>query len=91
MYRWIIASRPKTLVAAIAPVLLGSSLAFQEGFFNLLIFIVILITAVLIQIGTNFVNDLFDYINGADNDDRLGPDRALQKGLLSKSEIENRS
>ena len=89
MYRWIIASRPKTLIAAIAPVILGSSLAFQENSFNLLLFTVILITAILIQIGTNLVNDLFDYINGADNEDRLGPDRALQKGLLSKSQIES--
>ena len=89
MYRWIIASRPKTLIAAIAPVILGSSLAFQENSFNLLLFTVILITAILIQIGTNLVNDLFDYINGADNKDRLGPDRALQKGLLSKSQIES--
>ena len=78
MYRWIIASRPKTLIAAIAPVILGSSLAFQEDSFNLLLFTAILITAILIQIGTNLVNDLFDYINGADNEDRLGPDRALQ-------------
>ena len=52
MYRWIIASRPKTLIAAIAPVILGSSLAFQEDSFNLLLFTVILITAILIQIGT---------------------------------------
>ena len=89
MYRWIIASRPKTLIAAIAPVILGSSLAFQEDSFNLLLFTAILITAILIQIGTNLVNDLFDYINGADNEDRLGPDRALQKGLLSKSQIES--
>ena len=89
MYRWIIASRPKTLIAAIAPVILGSSLAFQDDSFNLLLFTVILITAILIQIGTNLVNDLFDYINGADNKDRLGPDRALQKGLLSKSQIES--
>ena len=62
MHRWILASRPKTLTAAIAPVILGSSLAFQEGYFSFLIFIIILITAILIQIGTNFVNDLFDYI-----------------------------
>ena len=89
MHRWILASRPKTLTAAIAPVILGSSFAFQLGNFNLLIFIIILITAILIQVGTNFVNDLFDYINGADNENRLGPDRALQKGLLSKQEIES--
>ena len=60
MHRWILASRPKTLTAAISPVILGSSLAFYEGYFSTIIFIVILITATLIQIGTNFSNDLFD-------------------------------
>lgn len=88
MNRWIITSRPKTLTAAISPVILGSALSFFDGHFNILIFIVILIAAILIQIGTNFSNDLFDYLKGADNIDRLGPDRALQKGLVSKEEIQ---
>ena len=88
MNRWIITSRPKTLTAAISPAVLGSALAFSDGYFNILTFIVILITAMLIQIGTNFSNDLFDYLRGVDNADRLGPDRALQKGLVSKEEIQ---
>ena len=88
MSPWIIASRPKTLTAAISPVILGSSLAYYDGYFNIITFIIIIIAASLIQIGTNFSNDLFDYIKGIDNQDRLGPDRVLQKGLLSKIQIQ---
>mgnify|MGYP001293503345 CR=1 FL=1 len=87
MNPWIIASRPKTLTAAISPVILGSSLAYYDGYFNIITFIVIIGAASLIQIGTNFSNDFFDYIKGADNQDRLGPDRVLQKKLLSKTQI----
>ncbi len=87
MNRWVIASRPKTMTAAIAPVLLGSALAYYEGAFNIIIFFVILIASCLIQIGTNLTNDLFDYIKGADNNDRLGPKRAMQAGLIVESEM----
>ncbi len=87
MNRWVIASRPKTLTAAIAPVLIGSALAYYEGAFNIIIFFVILIAACLIQIGTNLTNDLFDYIKGVDNNDRLGPKRAMQAGLILESEM----
>tara|TARA_Y100000994_G_scaffold63243_1_gene51420 strand:- start:2857 stop:3723 length:867 start_codon:yes stop_codon:yes gene_type:complete len=87
MNRWVIASRPKTMTAAIAPVLLGSALAYYEGAFDIITFFVILITACLIQIGTNLTNDLFDYIKGADNNDRLGPKRAMQAGLILEPEM----
>ena len=87
MNRWVIASRPKTMTAAIAPVLLGSALAYYEGAFDIITFFVILIAACLIQIGTNLTNDLFDYIKGADNNDRLGPKRAMQAGLILESEM----
>ena len=87
MNRWIIASRPKTLTAAISPVLLGTALAYSEGSFNIIIFIFIIISACLIQIGTNLSNDLFDYLKGTDNSSRLGPDRAMQAGIISKQEI----
>ena len=88
MNRWIIASRPKTLVAAISPILLGTALAYYDGDFNIATFIIIIIAASLIQIGTNYCNDLFDYLKGTDNIDRLGPDRALQMGIISKEEIQ---
>ena len=87
MNRWVIASRPKTMTAAIAPFLLGSALAYYEGAFDIITFFVILIAACLIQIGTNLTNDLFDYIKGADNNDRLGPKRAMQAGLILESEM----
>ena len=87
MNRWVIASRPKTMTAAIAPVLLGSALAYYESAFDIITFLFILISACLIQLGTNFTNDLFDYIKGTDNNDRLGPKRAMQAGLISTSEM----
>ena len=62
MNPWIIASRPKTLTAAISPVILGSSLAYYDGYFNIITFIVVIAAAALIQIGTNFSNDYFDYL-----------------------------
>jgi len=88
MNRWVIASRPKTLTAAISPVLLGSALAYNEGNFNIITFIFIIIAACLIQIGTNFSNDLFDYLKGADNNNRLGPSRSMQSGTISKKEMQ---
>ena len=85
---WWIASRPKTLVVSIAPVMLGLSLAIHDGLFsNILIGAITLISAILIQIGTNFINDLYDFISGADNQNRLGPIRAVQSGLLTKKQI----
>ena len=88
MNKWIITSRPKTLTAAISPVILCSALAFHDGVFNLVTFLFIFITTCLIQIGTNYSNDLFDYLKGVDDDNRLGPNRAMQAGLLSKEEIQ---
>ena len=78
-----IAIRPKTLAASISPVAVGSSLAFKYGTFNYNIFLFTLCSAVFIQIGTNFANDVYDYIKGADNDNRLGPTRVVQTHLIS--------
>ena len=78
-----IAIRPKTLVASISPVAVGSSLAFKYGTFNYNIFLFTILSAAFIQIGTNFANDVYDYIKGADNDNRLGPTRAVQAHLIS--------
>lgn len=84
---WLIASRPKTLPAALAPVLTGSALAYYHHHFNFNIFIFICIAALFIQIGTNFSNDLHDYLKGTDTDQRLGPLRATQAGLLTPSQM----
>jgi len=78
-----IAIRPKTLSVSIAPVLVGSSVALRDGSFNTDIFLLTLIAALFIQIGTNFTNDVYDFIKGADNDNRIGPTRAVQAELIS--------
>ena len=80
---WYLASRPKTLFAAVAPVVVGTALAIREHKFVIVSAFVALVCSVLIQIGTNFVNDLYDYLRGADGKDRLGPKRAVASGRIS--------
>lgn len=84
---WILASRPRTLAAAIMPVIVGSSIAIRDGVFHPIAAIVALLCSLLIQIGTNLVNDLFDFLHGTDKKDRVGPQRATASGLLSKYEM----
>lgn len=84
---WIAASRPKTLPAALVPVMVGSALAYNLGRVNILFSILALICLLLIQIGTNFTNDLYDYYKGADNENRKGPARVLASGLVSVKEM----
>lgn len=86
---WIIASRPRTLTAAIAPVVVGSALAFHTGTFQGLPALAALLSAIFIQIGTNFANDLFDFLKGADTKERLGPTRVTSAGLLSPTAVRN--
>lgn len=84
---WIAASRPKTLPAALVPVMVGSSLAFNSDNFNILLSIIALVCLILIQIGTNFTNDLYDFYKGADNEKRTGPIRVLASGLVTINEM----
>ena len=84
---WILASRPKTLPAAIVPVIVGSSLAYSEEKFILLNSLIALFCSLLIQIGTNFVNDLYDFLKGSDKKDRKGPQRVLANGIISVNEM----
>ncbi len=84
---WFLATRPRTLVAGAVPVTVGSALAFRDGFFQLLPALGCLVGALLIQIGTNLVNDYFDFKRGADNADRLGPPRATQQGWLTSKAV----
>ncbi|TYP95291.1 1,4-dihydroxy-2-naphthoate prenyltransferase [Fodinibius salinus] len=86
---WVHAARPQTLAAAFVPVCVGSSLAFHDGQFNSTATIVALICAFLIQIGTNFANDYFDFKKGADTDERLGFERATAKGYVSTEAMRN--
>jgi len=80
---WIGTTRPKTLFAALAPVLMGGALAVPLGEVNPGIWGITLLLAVLVQIGTNFANDLFDHRQGADTEHRQGPRRGLQSGRIS--------
>lgn len=80
---WILAARPKTLSACVSPVLMGGALAYHDDMFHGLAFFTALFSAFFIQVGTNFCNDYFDFIKGADTAARLGPTRATQAGLVS--------
>lgn len=84
---WFLAARPKTLLAAVVPVMVGSSLAIYSGYFFLSYSIVALLCSVLIQIGTNYTNDLYDYLKGSDTKERKGPLRMLSAGLISVNEM----
>ncbi len=79
---WLLAARPRTLPAAVAPVLVGTALAVSEGRFRPLAFVAALVASVFIQIGTNLSNDYSDARRGADTEDRLGPVRVTAGGLL---------
>jgi 1,4-dihydroxy-2-naphthoate octaprenyltransferase len=80
---WISAARPRTLPAAIAPVLAGSALAWREGMFKEPAALACLGFALLVQIGTNFANDYYDFVKGADTAERVGPRRAVASGLVA--------
>jgi 1,4-dihydroxy-2-naphthoate octaprenyltransferase len=84
---WLLASRPKTLLAALVPVMVGSALAISMKKFFLPYSIVALLCSILIQIGTNFTNDLYDYLKGSDTVKRKGPRRVLASGLISVNEM----
>lgn len=80
---WVSAARPRTLPAALAPVLAASALAWRDGDFKALPALICLAFALLIQIGTNFANDYYDFIKGADTAERVGPRRAVVSGLIA--------
>lgn len=84
---WILAARPATLGASVAPVVVGSALAAAEGAHRVEVTLLALLSAGLIQIGTNLTNDYFDFQKGADTSDRLGPPRATQRGWLTPRQI----
>jgi len=84
---WLLASRPKTLPAAAAPIIVGSALTYADGSFRPLIALICLLTALLLQIGSNLANDVFDYEKGTDQGERLGPTRVTQSGLLTPGEV----
>ena len=84
---WVLAARPATLTAAFAPVAVGTACAWRVGGFRWDAALAALLGAFLIQIATNFANDMFDFQKGADTEERLGPMRAAQAGLLSVAQL----
>ena len=84
---WIYAARPKTLIAVIAPIFLSVIILPDNIEINYLLLFLIFISALAIQIGTNYVNDLHDYLKGTDNQDRIGPMRMLSSGIISEKKM----
>ena len=84
---WILATRPRTLSAAAAPVVAGTGFAAADGAFAQLPALAALVGALLIQIGTNLANDYYDFIKGGDTGERLGPTRVTQAGLLAPAAV----
>lgn len=84
---WWLAIRPKTLAAALSPVLVGWGLAAQAGRFHWGAALAAVFGAVMIQIGANLVNDVVDFAKGADTEERLGPTRVTQSGLMTERQV----
>lgn len=80
-------ARPKTLVASLFPVVLGMLLARFQGNYNVIVYLATLLTAMFIQIGTNYANDYFDAQAGRDTKERLGPPRIGSLDLISKTAL----
>jgi 1,4-dihydroxy-2-naphthoate octaprenyltransferase len=87
MNPWILAARPRTLGAAVIPVLAGGALAFAAGNLDPIAMVLIIACAVLIQIATNYFNDAIDHAKGADTAERLGPTRVISSGLLASRTV----
>lgn len=81
---WLKAVRLRTLPLSVSGILIGNSLCFQHPEFSGILFVLMLFTAISFQIISNFANDYGDGVKGTDNDNRLGPKRVLQQGLLSR-------
>jgi 1,4-dihydroxy-2-naphthoate octaprenyltransferase len=84
---WILAIRPRTLPAAAAGVVMGGALAWRDGYLRLDAMLACLCAALLLQIGSNLANDVFDFERGTDTPERLGPTRVTQAGLLTPAQV----
>lgn len=87
MRAWVLAARVRTLPAAAAPVVVGTGAAIGTGKFAFVPALAALAGALLLQIGANFANDLFDFLRGADTAERVGPLRVTQAGLLTPRQV----
>jgi 1,4-dihydroxy-2-naphthoate octaprenyltransferase len=84
---WVLAARPKTLTAAAAPVLVGTGLAAHHAEVAVMPALAALAGALLIQIGTNLANDYYDFVRGGDTEERVGPVRVTQAGLIAPDAV----
>lgn len=84
---WMLAIRPKTLPAATGPVVVGTALAIGDHHFQLLPALAALLVALLLQIGSNLANDVYDFKKGKDTEERTGPLRVTQAGLLTPRQV----
>ena len=84
---WLLATRPATLTVGLIPVIIGTAVAHTMHAMRLLPALAALFGAVFIQIGTNLANDVFDYEKGADTEERLGPLRVTQAGLMAPHNV----
>ena len=84
---WLLATRPKTLPAAVAPVIVGCAMAYVDQKFSLVPALACLMVALLLQIAVNLANDYFDFTKGIDTADRLGPIRVTQSGLIQPGRV----
>ncbi|MDT8414177.1 MAG: 1,4-dihydroxy-2-naphthoate octaprenyltransferase [Flavobacteriaceae bacterium] len=84
---WLTAARLRTLPLSVSGILVGTAVAISEKSFDGLIFILALLTTIAFQVLSNFANDYGDGVKGTDNEDRIGPKRALQSGALNRSEL----
>ena len=80
---WLLAARPKTLSAALIPVMVAAALATRTPRCSWRALVICALFASLMQIAANFINDLYDFLKGTDRDDRLGPERACAQGWIS--------
>jgi 1,4-dihydroxy-2-naphthoate octaprenyltransferase len=87
MNRWVEAARPRTLPLALASIMLGNLLAFSTGKFDWIIAVLAIFTTVALQVLSNFANDLGDFANGVDNQDRKVALRAVQTGKINQQEM----
>jgi 1,4-dihydroxy-2-naphthoate octaprenyltransferase len=86
---WFLAARPKTLPASITPVIIAGAMAIGDQVFHLPSFLAALCGGILLQIGSNFVNDLIDFQKAVDTAERIGPLRVTQAGLVTPRQMRN--
>jgi 1,4-dihydroxy-2-naphthoate octaprenyltransferase len=87
MKHWIEAARVRTLPLSVSGIIVGTFYAMSQTFFNWAIFIWAIVTTIGLQVLSNFANDYGDGIKGTDNEDRIGPKRAIQSGVISPSQM----